>query len=128
MKLFKHNGVTNIVASKQKKRTGVNLSNYQYRLYREALHGVTKRDARDMGVGSLLNCVIAAKVNNTILDNWKIDLCSNISVSKKVKLMHKYGLDYARKCSFSELGVHLEVVLDKMVLEGLLPTNFYSLR
>lgn len=108
--------------------TTFDFSNYQYRILREVVIGLTKRQEREIGLATKSDMILNCKIANSVLDDWKIEICNNLSFWKRVKLAKKYGADFSKKCSMKELGITLQMVADKLILEGMLPANFYSLR
>ena len=119
------------------------LNNYQNFLYNRALYGLavySKEEIKEMRWDKRKRILKVHQRSQKVLNLWKqrivIDwsnqffkkLFPKASITQALLNMTETDSEYVTKMSFSDLGITKAQVISKLVAEGILPPEFYTLK
>jgi hypothetical protein len=119
-------------------------NNYQNKLYKEALFGIsnyTQEEIKKLSYQEQNRIVKANRKAQSVLNIWKQELCNNIinSLFKKLfpnspvtkELTEEFGnvvdASYKNFLTFKQLGVSKKEIVYKLIKHDVLPKNFFEL-
>lgn len=119
-------------------------NNYQNKLYKEALFGIsnyTQEEIKKLSYQEQNRIVKANRKAQSVLNIWKQELCNNIinSLFKNLfpnspvtkELTEEFGnvvdANYKNFLTFKQLGVSKKEIVYKLIKHDVLPKNFFEL-
>jgi len=118
---------------------------YQNFLYKRCLYGVGVYDKEELQTMNADKRKRIEKVNKRcqfVLNMWKQELCNEYTnrifqtffpkteIGKFFFIKHKNTVDpgFTNTLSFKDMGISKKQIVEKLILEGVLPKNFHDLK